>query len=70
MSIVLLKYCSTEVLSDYLHKVLAAEIQKYYHANKSYWAVLSVVAVCYAVWGSPTFESVDQILNCDDSNES
>ena len=47
------------------------EILKCDHSNESYRAVLSCVAVYYAVYMVIlTFESVDEILKCDHSNES
>ena len=38
-----------------------AEILKCDHSNKSYWAVLSCGAVCYAVWMVSTSQSVTEI---------
>ena len=43
---------------------------KYDHSNESYRAVLSCGTVYYAVQGGSNFESVDEILKCDHSNES
>ena len=49
---------------------LFIEILKCDHnSNESYWAVLSCGTVYYAVQGVSTFESVDEILKCDHSNE-
>ena len=43
---------------------------KYDHSNESSRAVLSCGTVYYAVQGGSNFESVDEILKCDHSNES
>ena len=40
------------------------------HSNESYWAVLSCVAVCYAVKVVLTFESAEELPKCDHSNVS
>ena len=40
------------------------------HSNESNWAVLFCGTVYYAVGGSNLIESVDEILRCDNSNES
>ena len=54
------------VLSAKLYKVVLIfesvdEILKWDHSNESYCAVLSCAAVCYAVQGGLTFESVDEV---------
>ena len=38
--------------------------------SKTYTVVLSCGAVYYAIQGGSNFESVDEILKCDHSNES
>ena len=60
------------VLFIMLYKLVLTfdEILNYGHSNESYWAVLSMLMFIMLYKVVQIFDTVDEILNCDHSNES